>query len=481
MKRFYTLLSLGLCTFIFAQFTTPGNGTNYTLSSLSAAAPAVLQDMGDFYWMKNDITISATDHLVIDENKPLKVDSGYGLYVYGNYTTTASDFLITAMDAGFPFKGIRFEIGSVAEMKNTTIEYGGGVRVLTDNFLMDNCIVRHNNGGLSSSGAVSFYSGSPVVKNSQFIENAKAGIGSGVSSAVSVTLENNYLFGNNTDNSNAPQINIGMSISDSVKIINNTVIGNRDLTKVGGISVSMLTGGSTRFRIEGNTIKDNRYGITSTGGGASGIIKNNIIENNDTETNPNNGGSGIAIYAAQDIIIRNNQIRGNLWGITVLSNGTLDLGTEEDYGNNVFKDNGNGGVVYALYNNTPNPVSAVGNCWREGETSTSEMVAEVVWDQADFSNLGEVDYTPFLCGEAMAVADTKNLKANIYPNPNTGNFTLETEKSGNYFITDMSGKILASGIVSKGKNAVSTMLPAGNYILVYQAEGKMISEKILIK
>lgn len=481
MKNIYAFITLHFCALIFAQFTSPGNGTSYTLSSLSAAAPTVLQDMGDFYWMSDDITISATDHLVIDENKPLKIDSDKALYVYGDYSTTATDFLITAMDAGFPFKGIRFESGSTAEMKNTKIEYGGGVRVLTDNFLMDNCILYKNIGGLSTSGAVSFFSGSPVVTNSQFIENSKPGIGSGVSNAVSVTLENNYLFGNNTENSNAPQINIGMGISDSVKIINNTIIGNRELTKVGGISVSMLTGGSTRFRIEGNTVKDNRYGITSTGSGASGIIKNNILENNNTEVTPANGGSGIAIYAAQNIIIRNNQIRGNLWGITVLSGGTLDLGTEDDFGNNIFKDNGNGGVNYAFYNNTPNPVSAVGNCWREDEISTPEMVAEVVWDIADDAGLGEVNYTPFLCGEAMDVSNLNTLKSKIYPNPSNGNFTIETEKSGNYILTDMSGKIVGSGMLNKGKNVISKKLPVGVYHLILQSEGNKISKKILIR
>ena len=75
----------------------------------------------------------------------------------GNTAQLLLIFLINAVDSGFPFKGIQFEIGSVAEMKNTTVEYGGGVRVLTDNFLMDNCVIRKNATGVATNGAVSLF------------------------------------------------------------------------------------------------------------------------------------------------------------------------------------------------------------------------------------------------------------------------------------------------------------------------------------
>ena len=32
-------------------------------------------------------------------------------------------------------------------------------------------------------------------------------------------------------------------------------------------------------------------------------------------------------------------------------------------GNNTFENNGNGGNTIAFYNNTPNAVSAMNNCW----------------------------------------------------------------------------------------------------------------------
>ena len=476
MKKF-TFLFVMCCSFINAQFTTPNNGTTYTLASLSAAAPNVLQDKGAFYMMMDDITISATDKLIIDQNTTLSVYSDKTLYVFGEYKTTATNFLINSVDSGFPFKGIRFEDGSVVEMRNTRVDYGGGIRVLTANFLMDNCIVYKNYGGVSTSGALVFSKGSPVVTNSQFIENAKAAFGSAANATVSATFANNYLFGNVTDNSNTPQINMGPGGVDSLKVINNTIIGDRTKIMVGGISASALAGGTNRFRIEGNTIRDNRYGITSYASTSTGIIKNNIIENNNTQNNPNLGGSGISIYGAKDVVITGNQIRGNLWGITILSNGTAILGTEEKHGNNIFKNNGNNGTTTAFFNNTPNTVNAIGNCWREDELSNDTMVQAVIGSL----NPNTVHFKPYNCAEIMAVSDVSKSKLSVYPNPSKNHFFLETENAGNIMIQDISGKVVFSSIVNKGKNEINTNLQSGVYIITQQSEGKKSNTKLIIK
>lgn len=476
MKKF-TFLFVMCCSFINAQFTTPNNGTTYTLASLSAAAPNVLQDKGTFYMMMDDITISATDKLIIDQNTTLSVYSDKTLYVFGEYKTTATNFLINSVDSGFPFKGIRFEDGSVVEMRNTRVDYGGGIRVLTANFLMDNCIVYKNYGGVSTSGALGFSKGSPVVTNSQFIENAKAAFGSAANATVSATFANNYLFGNATDNSNTPQINMGPGGVDSLKVINNTIIGDRTKIMVGGISASALAGGTNRFRIEGNTIRDNRYGITSYASTSTGIIKNNIIENNNTQNNPNLGGSGISIYGAKDVVITGNQIRGNLWGITILSNGTAILGTEEKHGNNIFKNNGNNGTTTAFFNNTPNTVNAIGNCWREDELSNDTMVQAVIGSL----NPNTVHFKPYNCAEIMAVSDVSKSKLSVYPNPSKNHFFLETENAGNVMIQDISGKVVFSSIVNKGKNEINTNLQSGVYIITQQSEGKKSNTKLIIK
>lgn len=481
MKNF-TFLMLFCCAWMQSQFTTPGNGTSYTLSTLSAAAPNVVRNMGTFYMMMEDVTISATDQLIVDENTTLSIFSDKTLFVYGGYYTTANNFLINAVDAGFPFKGIQFEIGSNAEMKNTRIDFGGGIRVLTNNFLMDNCIVYRNRGGVSTGGAVSFFrgeGGSLIIKNSQFLENAKPAISSSGNATANVAaiITNNYFYGNNTENSNAPQINMGPSGPDSLKITNNTIIGNRILTKVGGIGSSALAGGTNRFRIENNTIQDNRFGITTYAGTSSGIIRNNVIVNNNTEPDPNNGGSGIAVYGAKDVLIRSNQIRGNLWGITVLSNGTVNLGSESDHGDNIFKNNGNAGNTVALFNNTSNPISALYNCWREDELSTDAMVSSVIGSLTP----NTVSFKPYNCAMPLAVSETGKPSARVYPNPSKNQFVFETETAGNMVIQDFSGKVVYSSIINKGKNEISTNLPAGVYIITQQSEGKKSNTKLIIK
>ncbi len=486
MKKLYALFSLGIASFAFAQFTSPGNGTSYTLSTLSSAAPTVLVNNGNDYTMAANITISAGDNLIIDENTTLKFNSGIQLSIAGNYTTTADEFTVTATNPAVVFKGILFDATSTADVKNTTFEYGGGIRVSTGNFVMDSCTVRYFKSDLVTGSAISFSTGNPVVKNSTFLENDLPSVSSGANQSVALTFENNYLYGNTKLNSNRPQVNMGPSGSGTTKILNNVIIGNRSLDKVGGVSASTLLGVENHVQIEGNIIKDNRYGITVTGNNSTGSISNNIIENNNTETAPLSGGSGIALSGSgstliMDIDIFGNQIRGNLWGVTIYNVARANLGDETNHGNNVFANNGNSGLIYALYNNSAGPISAVGNCWRENELSDDAMVAEVVWDKADNPSLGEVDYTPYNCAETLAVSDTNVLKAKIYPNPSKGNFTLETEKSGNYIISDLSGRLLHSGTVGKGKNNISAKLTPGIYILVYQSEGKKVSEKIIIQ
>lgn len=478
-----TLLFVICCAFLNAQFTTPNNGTSYTLTSLSAAAPTVLVKNGTDYTLTADLTLAATDKLVIDENTTLKVNSGVAIYIYGEYKTTATNFTITASTIGSPYRGIRFEEGSVAEMKNTRIEYGGGVRVLTaSGFLMDNCILYKNNNTLStslaSSAALALFQGSGhVVKNSQFLENSRAAINSGATGALAVDIINNYFYGNDTDNGNYPQINMGPAGVDSTRVINNVITGNRAITKSGGVSVSGLLGGTNRFRVEGNTIRDNRYGITHQGAGSTGIIRNNIIENNNTENLPNSGGSGISLTGTQNVIVRDNQIRGNLWGITILSNALIDLGTENDHGNNIFKNNGNGGTITAFFNNTPNLINAIGNCWREDELSTDTMVQSVIGSL----NPNTVSFKPYNCAEILAVSDVSKSKINIYPNPSKNHFFLETENTGNIVVQDISGKVVFSSIVNKGRNEISTNLQPGVYIVTQQSEGKKSNTKLIIK
>lgn len=487
MKKLSTLFLSLLSAMAFSQFTSPGTGVIYNLNSLSAATPTVLVNNGTDYQMTANITIAAGDILLMDEDTTLKIDGGMQLTIGGIYNTTANNLLITATNPATVFKGIRLEEGSIATFKNTILEYGGGLQVLTATFLMDNCTVRYFKSGLVTGAAVNFSRGNPVVKNSTFIENDLPAVGSGANQSVALEFTNNYISGNTKLNSNRPQINMGPSGSGVTKVLNNIVIGNRTLTKVGGISVSSLLGGVNKVLIDGNTVTDNRYGITVAGNNSSGTISNNILSNNNSENNPATGGSGISINGSGalglGLKIEKNEIRGHIWGITVIGTASVDLGGGSlgSVGENIFKDNGNGGNLFALYNNTANPISATNNCWREGELSDDAMVEAVIAHVVDDAALGEVNFKPYLCAAPLASVETTNLRASIYPNPSNGNFTFSSEQAGSVVITDVSGKIIYTGQVAKGKNTISTNATAGVYFMLYQAEGKRQTMKLIIK
>ena len=487
MKKLSLLGFSLISTFLFSQFVSPGTGITYNLSSLSAAAPSVLVNMGTEYQMTANITITAGDTLLMDENTILKIDTGIQLTIGGVYNTTATDFLITSTTPPAVFRGIRFEEGSTVTFQNTILEYGGGLQVLTTDFYMDNCTVRYFKSGLVTGASVNFSRGTPVVTNSNFFDNDLPAVASGGNQSVALTFTGNHLSGNTKLNSNRPQINMGPSGPGITKVLNNTVIGNRTLTKVGGISVSSLLGGQNNVLIDGNTVIDNRYAITVAGNASTGTISNNILVNNNSENNPATGGSGISINGSgalgAGLKIERNQIRGHIWGITIIGTFSADLGGGPlgSVGENVFKDNGNGGQLYALFNNTANPVSATNNCWREGELSDDAMVEAVISHKVDDPALGEVNFKPYLCAVPLATVETKSLQASIYPNPSNGTFTLSAENAGTVLITDASGKVVYSGNVVEGKNSISVPSTAGVYFMVFQSEGKRQSTKLIIK
>ncbi len=99
-----------------------------------------------------------------------------------------------------------------------------------------------------------------------------------------------------------------------------------------------------------------------------------------------------------------NHIEGHLWGITNIGNvsdgtgpelnlGNLTEGDDYNPGGNVFINNGNGGVLYDLYNNSPLTVYAQGNTWNV-EVQDEESIEKVIFHKKDNASLGEVIFMP---------------------------------------------------------------------------------------
>ena len=479
MKKTFTLTLALLGQIIFAQYTTPNDGKTYRIADLDALTNDITFDQAsNSYLLINDLTISANDTFLSDADYKLIISEGKLITVAGKIEVNApKEVLFTSDNPGTTyFKGIRLEETAVANFNHFKMLYGGGIRVLNEAFTMSDSEVSYQYGGASTGGAINFSRGNPIVKNSIFKHNITPVVGSGANQSVALTFENNYLEDNNKENSNRPQINMGPSGENQTTIIrNNTIIGNRANTRVGGISVSSLLNVVSFAQIENNTIRDNRYGITITGVTAGGNIINNIIENNNTENLPNSGGSGISISQTAtapktSVTIKGNTIKGNLWGITIIGNGTnIDMTN----GYNVFENNGNTGVDYALYNNSANDIPAKGNCW--DPILTDERVENVIFHKPDNPALGLVDYSNYAC--LLGTNEVKLDKIKLYPNPNNGTFTVDTKEKSPYQIFDINGRLIHQGELKIGQNNVQTNLPKGVYIL----KTNKTSSKILVK
>lgn len=483
-SKILSFLAIFLYLQLNAQYSTPNTGVNWTLDDIAANSPGTVTVSGNEYTLHENLTVSGNDQLNLNTDLILKIAPEVEIFVSGVFICNSDTIVITAVDPENPYKGFWFSLPSEGYFANTLIEYGGGIHAGTPDFEMDNCEVSHHNAGSSISAALSFSNGSPIVKNCTFKFNETPAIGSAANTEVSALIENNYFEGNNQANSNRPQINMGPSgPEDSLRILNNTIIGDRTLTMVGGIASSSFSSQINLFVIKGNTVRDNRYGITSYGN-SSGVIENNTIEDNDTEVNPMNGGSGISLYSTNLVKITRNEIRRNLWGVTIIGTAQANLGSDDtedlNPGLNIFSENGNNGEIYALYNNTANPIKALHNCWIEGQESTADDVESVIFHSVDDGTLGEVFFDPFECG-VMAVIDWEADLFQIYPNPTKGSFYINSNENGNLVIYDLNGKRIQNEANLIGTNQVQIHLPVGIYIVEFEVNGKKSTKKLVVK
>ena len=492
MKRLLLLLIL-FSVVAHAQYTTPNNGESITLSDLLLVEPAIitLSDT-DEYTLTSDLIISANDTLLIDQPTTLYINPEILVTIFGTWISSSPDaeapILITAQDVNNPHEGFRFEEGSDSYFNLTNFEYGGGLRVLSTNFRMSNCAVKYQFAGQATASAISFSRGAPEITNSYFFQNDLPAISSGANQSVAIKFIGNTLEYNGQTNSNRPQINMSPSgANDTIVIENNIILGDRTLSNVGGIAVSNFFGSTNHVIIKNNQITDNRYGLTLVGAVDYAEVDNNIIEFNNTQGNPNLGGSGINLNASgssisQNIYVKNNIISNNLWGITMQGTAYANLGdgTELSPGGNIFSDNGFEGVVYALYNNTPNDIFAQGNCWIAGQESTEEEVAEVITDQSDIAGLGLVDYANYGCN--LSVGDIAlSPSVQLYPNPAKNFIVLDVHENGHVEFYNQLGQIVHKVNLTSGKNEIQIQLNSGLYYLKITTSSKPLLKKLLIK
>ena len=467
MKKLYlAFVFIFSITTLNAQWVSPGNGTTYTMSELVNVTNGVVTFEASNYHVHADLTIS--------QNDVLKIDNGFQKIYVENALITINGSMICenanrVSFMGDPYFSMKFENATDCELKKLYFSDGSGIKLIESDVHFDDVKFVYFNTDFCHS-AIDIFNCNPVIENCYFLLNEGAAIGSPANGQSSPKILN-CEFDSNVDGANMPQINLGPGAEDTIYIVGNLVDGTYATFHTGGISVADLMGtGYTKILLKDNVIRNNRYGYNQQGYHLSSIIIGNEFLDNHHEDNPMNGGSGISIYGMDEnnkAVIRNNIITGNLWGITAINAFDIDLGTEDDWGNNEIDDNGNSGAVYDLYNNSTCDIMAVGNDW--DETDENEVEDHIV-HQHDNPNLGLVTFIPFIGYDGVDETATATFK--VSPNPAQGRFTVEGQ--GRMTVANILGQPLLTKEID-GKETIE--LPRGLYLVVLNG----ITQKIVVE
>ena len=378
------------------QWVSPGLGATYTMPDLVDVTNGVVTNNGTTFTVNADLTISAGDVLLID-NSVIRIDApGVLITINGSMNCVHTGDRVKLYGTQQNQFSMLFENATGCNIKKMYFSDGAGIRVIESDVTFDDVKFVYFTRDYSNS-VINILNCNPTIKDCYFMLNEGSAIGSPVNGQASPQILNCEFDTNVTDEVNAPQINLGPGGNDTIRIVGNEIYTIMAQHYVGGISIADLMGmGETKVLLKDNIVKDNRYGYNQQGQTISSVIEGNQFIDNNHEDNPMNGGSGISIYGYttnNKAVLRNNVITGNLWGITAIYYHDIDMGTEDDWGNNEIHDNGNGGVIYDLYNNSTCDLMAVGNDWG---TTTLERIEEHIYHQNDDPTLGLVTFVPYV-------------------------------------------------------------------------------------
>ena len=390
-------------------FMTDGIGKTYTFADLAAIEYSGVQGAAGEYVITANVTVAETDVIALGDAKKVVFNDAVTLSVDGLVDFVATEEVAFAAAEGATPKPIYFtgDVESGGSFKNiafnaVTIRYYGVADVNVENCLFTGVTASEPCVNLGGDGLV-------TVSNCKFIENAYPAVSGAANLQTPIIVQDCYLYKNSQTARNKPQINLTPGGDGVCKVLRNTIIGPAEVTMNGGICVSnmMSLGGTNNVEIIGNKVSDNRYGIAIYGQ-VNATISDNVLMNNKYESNPMNGGSGVSLYGmgTQKIYMSGNHIEGHYWGITnifytanpILNLGNLTEGENYNPGGNVFVDNGNGGALYDLYNNSTGDVMAQGNTWNV-DVQDEASIEEVIYHKVDQSNLGLVTFMPAASAE----------------------------------------------------------------------------------
>lgn len=481
---------VGCLTGAMAQWTSAGNGTTYTLRDLMASSDGcvIYVDTLASYCVMSDLTIASGDCLtVVPSDCQGETTDAVGIYCQGDIQINIQgcvhidndDLLVYIQPLEGSHLRIRFEECSAPSViAHTNFLFLSGIQLIGSEVMFEDCLFQSFNKNLQS-GAITYMNCNPSLYRCIFQGN----YGSALSSAANVTgspqlYENEFRY-NVLSKENMPQLNLGPGGNDTIRIIGNRIIGLYPL--VGGITISdLLNVGDTKVVMADNFIADNRYGYNQQGYTIDALILHNEFVCNNIETDPMQGGSGVSIYGMTDQCkakLRNNLIKDNLWGITVISNAVVDLGTAEDPGGNILYGNHNEGYgsdqEYALYVNGNHDVTAIGNYWGGDNADYAESV---IFHRPDLGDsYGLVTYNPILPTNNWSVEEAAPMTFSAYPNPTQGLVTVQVAQaeSFDYAVYNLQGQLLMQGNVQGNETLLNmASFPEGIYLISVKANNQ---------
>lgn len=440
MTKFTKLLTCLLLTgtYVNAQTTinTPGTGVNWNMDSLVSRYPASVQFSNNEYHVGAKIIFSPTDTFSDYSDSYIAFDSAatfeFKKSVVRINSTGVSTWIPT--DTLKSFLRVRFDSAASVNINGLSVVHSNGFSFINSDATLENLSmhVTHHTGN-NPSGALSLLNSNLQIQNAGFHESKRSAITLAVNSGSSLILKSSLFRNNGTSNGNYPQINIGTPNTNGI-LIEGCLIEGR-YPKVGGLAFLNVTAANYPATVRGNTFSKNRYGIAVNGRGIRATIVNNIIDSNNIEGLPMQGGSGINILgdSSLNIIAANNQISGNLWGATIqksgnngspkVSFGRIISSDPVDTGGNHFRGNGFNDTLYAIYNNTPDTVWAQRNRW---DFETVDSIEQTIFHHVDDTTLGWVLFDSFYVtppvdtGSSVRNVLSRGNFASIFPNPSAG-------------------------------------------------------------
>lgn len=406
-KHILSLIFTAITNLVFAQYTTPNTGVNWSMPELVTNSGGVVTGSAPNFTVNGKITVSANDRIyILPGTIVLFTASTAGFEVNGKFFaagTSADSIIFTSSSTdttGAAYDGFRFNDTSVdtaCVISYAKIEYAyyalrciGASPTFTNNY-----VYKCRRGGTLSSSSNPIFTYNKVERCYEY--------GITLTTGSSPVIEYNEFYNNNSQNTSPKnQVSVGTQGNNSPSIKHNKIHGGM-FNRTGGISISALfSGSSSSSEIAYNEIYNNSFGMVFGGGDITCYVHNNKIYNNNINPDVNTTGSGINCNGSNlNIpIISENEIYGNHWGITILGSttqpipnlGNIENVSADDDGKNILYGNIQESNVYDLYNNTGNLIYAQNNDWRVYDSLSIE---QHIVHQADSSIYGLVKFTPF--------------------------------------------------------------------------------------